>query len=182
MDKSALITFIRQVSLKKGDFTLASGQKSSFYIDLKLTTLHPRGIDLIAKYAYQKLIESEWVIEGIGGPTLGADPLATGISLEAYRNGRIWPAFIVRKNTKSHGTDQSVEGRSNLAENAKVVILEDVVTTGGSSLDAIEKVRAERLNPVGVLSVVDRQAGAKQAYEREGLAYVSLCQLSDILD
>ncbi len=179
MGQSELINIIRKLSYREGDFTLASGQRSSFYIDLKNTSLDPEGIQLIAKFAFEALQGSGWSIDGVGGPTLGADPIATALSIEAYRSGLNWPAFIVRKEPKKHGTSKYVEGIQNLKPGASVVVLEDVVTTGGSSIKAIEKLKMDGLNPVGVLTIVDREAGAKEAYEKHDLPFISLCRISD---
>src|SRR4051812_29902807 len=117
MDKKPLnevIRLIRKLSYREGDFTLASGKQSKFYIDLKATTLHPEGIYWIAEASLELIMREQWSIQGVGGLTLGADPLATGISLAARNRGTLWPAFIVRKESKGHGTSQYIEGTENL--------------------------------------------------------------------
>ncbi len=180
MDHRELVRLIRKLSYREGDFTLASGQKSSFYVDLKATTLHPEGIAAIAYHAFEKIEASGLGIDAVGGPTLGADPIATALSLEAFRRGVFWPAYLVRKDSKKHGTHEYLEGKQNLPVGAKVLVLEDVVTTGGSSLQAIEHIRAEGFHPVAVMTVVDREQGAAERYQNMGLRFLSLCTLSDI--
>src|SRR4051812_28321077 len=132
-----LIALIRKLSYREGDFTLASGKKSTFYIDMKVTTLHPEGAHLIGELAVETLKQAGINVGGVGGLTLGADPIATAVSLAAYRHGMIWPVYIVRKEAKDHGTSKYVEGTENLKPGASLIVLEDVVTTGGSSLKAI---------------------------------------------
>ncbi|MBC7387350.1 MAG: orotate phosphoribosyltransferase [Cryobacterium sp.] len=183
-EKEKLRTFIRERSYREGDFTLASGKKSTFYIDMKAATLAPAGAFLIGRLAYQlltdKLSETEARIEGVGGLTLGADPIATAVSLAAYAFGAEWPAFIVRKEAKGHGTGRFVEGRENLADGAEVIVLEDVVTTGGSSVKAIERLRAEGYQPIAVLTVVDREEGGAAAFAALGIPLYSLLTIRDL--
>lgn len=178
--KNKLIQLIRQVSYREGDFTLASGQKSRFYIDLKSTTLHPDGAYWIGQLSVEKLLSSGLLIQAVGGLTLGADPLATAISLAARERGLSWPAFIVRKESKDHGTGRFIEGTENLRSGASVIVLEDVVTTGGSSLKAIERLRQAGYHPVAALTVVDREQGGAQRIEAAGVQFLSLIKLSEI--
>lgn len=182
--KNDLVRVIRDKSYREGDFTLASGQKSKFYIDMKATTLDPEGADLLGRLATEVLVQysktSGHQIEGVGGLTLGADPIATAVSLSAFRSGIRWPAFIVRKESKGHGTDQYVEGKENLRTGASVIVLEDVVTTGGSSVKAIERLRNEGFKPVAVLTVVDREAGGEAAFKKMGVDFLSLVKISEI--
>jgi orotate phosphoribosyltransferase len=184
MDQSTLtrelITLIRKLSYREGDFTLASGKKSSFYIDMKVTTLHPEGAHLIGELAVETLKASGISVGGVGGLTLGADPIATAVSLAAYRKGLIWPAYIVRKEAKDHGTSRYVEGTENLAPGSSLIVLEDVVTTGGSSLKAIERLRAAGYHPAAVLTVVDRQQGGAEAFEKAGVRFLSLVTLPQL--
>jgi orotate phosphoribosyltransferase len=175
-----LIRIIRKLSYREGDFTLSSGKKSKFYIDLKATTLHPDGAYCIGEVAVDRVLELKLPVQGVGGLTLGADPLATAISLAARKRGLLWPAFIVRKEPKKHGTSQYIEGTENLPKGASVLVLEDVVTTGGSSLIAIERLREAGFKPLSVLTVVDRQEGGEEALRKAGLSLVSLATLSQI--
>lgn len=184
MDQAALtrdlIALIQKLSYRKGDFILASGKKSSFYIDMKVTTLHPEGAHLIGELAVETLKKSDIDVGGVGGLTLGADPIATSVSLAAYRHGLKWPAFIVRKEAKDHGTSRYVEGTENLAPGASLIVLEDVVTTGGSSIKAIERLREAGYKPAAVLTVVDRQQGGAEAFEKVGVKFLSLVTLSQL--
>jgi orotate phosphoribosyltransferase len=175
-----LTRLVRKLSYREGDFTLASGKKSKFYVDLKATTLHPEGAYLIGETAYAVLKSEGFNVGGVGGLTLGADPLATSVSLSARAHGDLWPAYIVRKESKDHGTGKYIEGAENLKPGAELIVLEDVVTTGGSSLKAIERLRAEGFKPVAVLTVVDRESGGREAFEAVGVKYLSLTTLARI--
>jgi orotate phosphoribosyltransferase len=177
---AALTRLVRQLSYREGDFTLASGKKSRFYVDLKATTLHPEGAYLIGECAYELLMREKLPVEGVGGLTLGADPLATALSLAGRAHGVSWPAYIVRKEPKDHGTARYIEGTENLKPGASVVVLEDVVTTGGSSLKAIERLREAGYKPVAVLTVVDREQGGAQAFEAAGVRFLALTTLSKV--
>ncbi|MGK5083059.1 orotate phosphoribosyltransferase [Bdellovibrionota bacterium FG-1] len=178
--RAKLTQWVRKLSYREGDFTLASGKKSRFYVDLKATTLHPEGAHLIGEAAFVLLKRLGIQVEGVGGLTLGADPLATALSLCARTHGETWPAFIVRKEPKDHGTGKYIEGMENLKPGAAVVVLEDVVTTGGSSVKAIERLRAEGLKPVAVVTVVDRASGGATAFEAVGVPYYWLTTLADV--
>lgn len=182
--KLKLLQIIRDKSYREGDFTLASGQKSKFYIDLKATTLHPEGALLIGQLVVEEMQRSDaqplLQIDAVGGLTLGADPIATSVSLAAHAAGIFWPAFIVRKEPKAHGTSRYIEGVENMKPGAKVLVLEDVVTTGGSSVKAIERLREAGFQPVAVLTVVDREQGGKAAFEQLGVRFYSLLKISDL--
>lgn len=185
IDESArLLRLIRERSYREGDFTLVSGKKSKFYIDMKATTLSPEGAFLIGRLAYEVLHRryksSDFSIGGVGGLTLGADPIATAVSLAAYGQGVDWPAYIVRKEAKGHGTGRYVEGHENLKPGAKVIVLEDVVTTGGSSIKAIERLRAEGYDPIAVLTVVDREEGGETAFKVAGIEFIRLVSISEL--
>jgi orotate phosphoribosyltransferase len=178
--KSDLYRLIKKLSYREGDFTLASGKKSTFYVDLKATTLHPDGAYLIGEVAFRVIQESGIRVEAVGGLTLGADPLATAISLAARAHGVIWPAFIVRKESKDHGTGRYIEGVENLRVGASVLVLEDVVTTGGSSQKAIDRLNDAGYKPVATLTIVDREQGGAELLTKQGLKFLSLATLSDI--
>jgi len=178
--KSQLASLVRKLSYREGDFTLASGKKSKFYVDLKATTLHPEGAKLIGELATRVLLESGLPVDAVGGLTLGADPLATAISMTALSYGKIWPAFIVRKEAKDHGTGKYIEGTENMPAGASVVVLEDVVTTGGSSIQAIERLRAAGYKPVAALTVVDREQGGREAIEKLGVKLLHLATLTEV--
>jgi orotate phosphoribosyltransferase len=178
--KAELFSLIRKLSYREGDFTLASGKKSSFYIDLKATTLHPDGAYLIGEIAVRVIRESGLKVDAVGGLTLGADPLATAISLAGRAHGVTWPAFIVRKEPKDHGTGRYIEGIENMSPGASVLVLEDVVTTGGSSQKAIDRLKEAGFKPVATLTVVDRQQGGAELLTQQGLKFLSLATIGDI--
>lgn len=177
-----LTRVVRKLSYREGDFTLASGKKSKFYVDLKATTLHPDGAHLIGECTYELLCREKIAVGGVGGLTLGADPLATAVSLAARAHGKTWPAYIVRKEPKGHGTGQYIEGTENLKPGAEVVVLEDVVTTGGSSIKAIERLREAGYKPVAVVTVVDREQGGADAFAAVGVKYLALTTLQKVMD
>ncbi len=176
-----LLNLVRAVSYREGDFVLASGKRSSFYIDVKTTSLHPEGASLVGKLAVAKLLEAGYEFGGVGGLTLGADPIATAVSLAALEAGKFWPAFIVRKEPKEHGTGKYVEGADNLKKDLPLLVLEDVVTTGGSSLKAIERLRAEGYQPTVVLTIVDREEGGREALTKAGVEFHALLTLGQVI-
>ena len=134
---------------------------------------------MIGRLMYDMLKKGK-KIEGVGGPTLGADPIVTAISMTSFTEGNPIPAYIVRKEPKGHGTGQWIEGRKNLREGAEVAIVEDVITTGGSMLKAIERVKAEGFNVVRVLALVDREEGGREAIKEAGYGLEVLFTKKDI--
>ena len=178
--KTRLIEILRQRSYREGDFTLASGKKSNFYLDVKETALHPEGAHLIGNLAVELLQSNDIHPYGVGGLTLGADPLATAVSLAGYQRGLSLLAFIVRKQPKEHGTLAWIEGAKTFPPKAELVVLEDVCTTGGSSLKAIEKLQEAGFTVRAVITVVDRQEGAQAEFEKRGIKFFSLCNLAEI--
>ena len=184
-DRKRLIELVRELSYREGDFTLASGQKSSFYIDLKATTLHPEGAKMIGKVAVQTLIHelgegATRALAGVGGLTLGADPIATAVSLAAFDQGLHWPAFIVRKEAKAHGTERYLEGAENLKPGGSLVVLEDVVTTGGSSQKAIDRLIDAGFKVSTVLTVVDREQGGSESFLARGIPLIRLATITEV--
>jgi len=168
-EREELMAIIRELSYEEREVTLASGRKSNFYFDGKQTTLHPRGAVLVGKAFYDELKHFPGPIEGVGGLTLGADPIATATSMISSMEGNPIPAFIIRKEPKGHGTGQWLEGRKNLKPGSRVVIVEDVTTTGGSSMKAVDRARQEGLEVIGIITLVDREEGARENIEKEGL-------------
>lgn len=157
--KDELLQFIKENAVLKGSKTLASGKKTDFYIDGKLVTLSAQGIYLAAKVIYSEIHAAQ--ANAVGGPTLGADPIASAVALLSSQSGHPLKAFIVRKETKNHGTQKMIEGPA-LEEGDKVVMIEDVVTTGGSVLQAIKEVEKTKAKVVKVICLVDRKAGAAE--------------------
>ena len=177
----ALRTLLAERSARRGQFTLASGRVSSLYIDARLTTMSPEGLALIGPLGLGTLRHAGWHVDAVGGLTLGADPLASAVSLTSYLAGRPLPAFIVRKEPKGHGTGQWMEGRKVLRDGAQVAVLEDVVTTGASTLKAIERVEAEGLTVLGAFALVDRLEGGREAVEARGYKLHTLFTRKDFI-
>lgn len=178
--KSQLLKIIKEKSYREGDFTLASGKKSTFYLDVKETALHPEGAFLIGAMIVNTILENRLDPYAVGGMTLGADPIATATSLAAFANGLSLPAFIVRKQAKDHGTLAWIEGAKTYPKGAKLVVVEDVVTTGGSSLKAVEKLEEAGFKVIAIVGVVDRLEGARPAIEKKNIKFFSLCDLLDL--
>lgn len=182
--RGRLLELLIELSFERREVTLSSGEISNFYIDCRQTALHPEGaygigahlLDLVERLE----AETGRTAGGVGGMTLGADPLATAVSLAAWTRGRHLPAFIVRKETKGHGMRAAVEGRRNLPDGTPVIMLEDAMTTGGSTLRAAEKARADGLDPFAVAAVVDRGAGAVEAVQSAGYAVDALFHPADL--
>jgi orotate phosphoribosyltransferase len=178
-DYSALITLLAERSAKHGRFNLASGKESGFYVDARLTTMSPEGLALIGPLALLALRNSGWRVDAIGGLTLGADPISYAISYASAASDHPLRAFTVRKEPKAHGTGKLLEGP--IREGDHVAIIEDVITTGGSALRAIEAVHSAKASVAGVLALVDREEGGRQAIEKTGVSVVSLVTASQII-
>lgn len=157
---------LRDRSITRGDFILASGRRSSFYIDARRTTMSGEGLALVGRLGLERLAARGWEPDLVGGLTLGADPVAYALAAAARAQGRALDAFTVRKQAKAHGTGKRIEGC--FAPGATVVVVEDVITTGQSASEAIAAVTAEGGRVIGVLAVVDREEGGRVALERAG--------------
>lgn len=166
-------------SARRGRFTLSSGRESTLYIDARLTTMSPEGLVLIGQLGLRALESARWSVQSVGGLTLGADPVAYAISYASSLAGRPIRAFTVRKEVKSHGTQRLIEGP--FTEGDHVAVIEDVITTGMSALRAVAAVRDQGGVIEGVLAVVDRDEGGREAIEREGIPVITLTHVSDIL-
>ncbi|MBN1589418.1 MAG: orotate phosphoribosyltransferase [Pirellulales bacterium] len=175
-DKESLIALIRHKSLKFGDFTLASGKKARYYLDGKQVTLDPHGARLIAEGILDILAERE-MPDAIGGMSIGADPITAAVVTMSSVRGTPLAGFMVRKESKGHGTNQFIEGPVKPGQ--KVVIVEDVVTTGGSSLTAIERAKLFGLEVTGVIAIIDRMEGGAQAFAEAGYDLTSLLAITD---
>ncbi len=171
---------IKEKSYEKRKVVLSSGLESDFYFDGKQTTLHAEGAYLTGKLFFEAIKDIQEV-EGVGGLTLGADPIATATSVASYLAGRPIPAFIIRKEPKGHGTGAWLEGRKNFRPGSPVVIVEDVVTSGGSSLKAIRRAEEEGLRVLGVVTLVDREEGGRENIEKEGYWLKAIFTKTDIL-
>ncbi len=159
-------------ALKYGDFTLTSGKKSTFYFDGRLLTLDPEGAYLISQSLLPVLREAG--AEAVGGLTLGADPIVASIALASHINETPIPAFIVRKEAKSHGMGQTVEGP--LKAGSRVAIIDDACTTAGSLFQAIEAAEGAGCNVVKVVAVLDRQGGGGEELRRRGYDFIALLE------
>lgn len=175
-DKQALVDAIREKALKFGDFTLASGKKAKYYLDGKQVTLDGEGVRLVAE-GILDLLEADKMPDAVGGMAIGADPITAAVITMSAVRGMPIRGFMVRKESKGHGTNQYVEGPVQPGEH--VVIVEDVVTTGGSSLTAIERVEAFGLNVSGVIAIIDRMEGGREAFESRGYKLQSLLTIQD---
>ncbi len=166
-------------SARRGDFVLASGRRSSLYIDARLTTMSPDGLALIGHLGLDAVRQHFPGADAIGGLTLGADPVSYAIARESAGSSKPLRAFTVRKETKAHGTGRLIEGPYMAGDG--VVVIEDVITTGGSALRAVEALRAAGADILGVLAVVDREEGGREALEAAGHTVVALAHASDIV-
>jgi len=175
-DKQALIALIREKALKFGDFTLASGRKATYYLDGKQVTLDPAGARLVGEGILEHLDAGD-MPAAVGGMSIGADPITAAVVTMSAVNGTPLKGFMVRKQAKGHGTNQYIEGPVHPGDD--VVILEDVVTTGGSSLTAIERVEAFGMRVRKVIAIVDRMEGGREAFEQAGYRLDSLFTIRD---
>lgn len=175
-----LAKLLYERSYKEGKFILTSGRESDFYFDGKQTALHPEGAFLIG-HLFNHIIKDHTDITAVGGLTLGADPLVTATSVISYQLGRPLPAFIVRKSPKGHGTNQYLEGLSNLQTGKPVAMLEDVVTTGGSLLTACERVKKAGFTIGMLCTVLDREEGGNEAIKAAGYELHSIFRRSELL-
>jgi orotate phosphoribosyltransferase len=178
--RGRLVALLRSRSYRTGDFVLASGRRSTFYIDCRRTTMHAEGLHLIGTLGLAAIRERGWRADAVGGLTLGADPVAYAIAAATATQPPAIHGFTVRKAPKSHGTGQRIEGCFEAG--AHVVVVEDVITTGGSALDAVAAVRGAGGVVSGVLAVVDRGEGGRDALEAAGLAVHALVHARDLAE
>jgi orotate phosphoribosyltransferase len=180
--RARLAEIIRKRSFGRGEITLASGRKSDFYFNLKPTMLDPEGAALLAELTYETLKDDR--LDYIGGLEMGAVPLAGAIAQLSWLNGHPIAAFFVRKKPKEHGARLAVEGlaKGENLQGKRIVIVEDVTTTGGSALKAAEAVKDAGGDVVLVLSMVDREEGATETFAEAGLAFRALYKASEFLN
>jgi orotate phosphoribosyltransferase len=165
--RARLLDLLKTWSYEEREVTLASGKTSNFYIDCKQTVLSSEGHFLVGTLFGMLLADKAPDVEAIGGLTMGADPLASAVATLGFVAGRPLRAFYVRKEPKGHGTGQWIEGNKGLRPGMKVAIVEDVVTSGGSALKAIERARAFGLSVSVILGLVDREEGGREVLEKE---------------
>lgn len=179
--KEKLINILVEKSLKVAPtptFKLASGAISDTYIDCKKTTLTAEGAYLIGNIIFDKI--SHLNVKKIGGLSLGADPIAEAVAYTSYLKGRPIDAFVVRKKSKEHGLQLQIEG--DIREGDNVIIIDDVVTTGGSTIEAIKKAREFGLNIVKVIVLVDRQEGGKDNIVNQGVECEAVITKQELVD
>ena len=174
----SLKRLLMERSVKTGHFVLASGKTSNIYIDARLTTMSPEGMRLIGTLALEKIQSAGWNPDSIGGLTLGADPVSFAISYASADTEKPLRAFTVRKEPKTHGTGNLIEGPFSAHD--RVVVIEDVITTGKSALQAIEAVRRLGADVAGVLAVVDREEGGIQTIGSSGCEVVALTSIRSL--
>jgi len=179
-ERERLLEVIRERSYFTGEFVLTSGKVSDYYIDGKLTALDPEGAYLVGKQFFEKICDVAPEAEAVGGPTLGADPIVSSIAVVSHLEGRPLKAFIVRKEAKGHGTGSWIEGAKNIRAGAKVVIVEDVATTGASTLRAVTKAREAGYDVLCAIVLVDRKEGARENLEGEGIKFFELFSIDDV--
>ncbi len=163
-------------AIKWGKFSLASGRESDFYVDSKEVSLTGEGLWLIGHLVLERVLPH---VVGVGGLTLGADPIACSAALIAHSRGRELAAFIVRKEAKGHGTAKVVEGLSALAKGSRVTIVEDVITTGGSALVAVNRANESGLHVEQVVGLVDREEGGRAEIEKRGISVDAIFKRTD---
>ncbi|HNZ58141.1 MAG TPA: orotate phosphoribosyltransferase [Syntrophorhabdaceae bacterium] len=178
-ERERLLKLLKELSYEEGDFVLTSGKKSTFYIDCKETTLNPEGMHLVGNIMYE-MVRNLPGIDAVGGVSIGGDPLVCAVILEAYRRNDNLKGFFIRKEPKGHGSNLWVEGGKNLRKGMNVVILEDVITTGGSSLRAIEVTEKAGYNVKGTIAILDRLEGGKEAIESKHYMFKSIFNLNDL--
>ncbi|MEN0063067.1 MAG: orotate phosphoribosyltransferase [Myxococcota bacterium] len=177
--RERLIEILKELSILHGTFTLSSGGTSNVYVDVRQTTLNAEGAEHVAHLVLGRLRPE---VVAVGGPTLGADPIACGAT--AYSRavlGRDVHGFLIRKEEKGHGTGRYVEGMASLREGAAVCVVEDTTTTGGSLLRAIERARAAGLHVVQCLTIVEREEGAVERVREVGLTLESIVTWSELV-
>lgn len=165
--------------MRRGDFVLASGTQSNFYIDARLTSMSPEGLALIGPLALDSCRQAAWEMDAVGGLTMGADPISYAIGYASYSRPPAVRTFTIRKEAKIHGTRKLIEGPFQSGD--RVVIVEDVITTGGSACRAVEAVREAGGMISGVLAIVDREEGGRERIETMGLPVITLTGVTEIL-
>jgi orotate phosphoribosyltransferase len=162
----------------KATFKLASGKLSRYYVNCRIVTLNPEGMVLIGNLIFDKICDS--AINAIGGPSLGANPIADAVAMISYQKGKVIKPFYVRERVKDHGVVKKIEG--NILKGDRVVIVDDVITTGRSTIRAIECAQEEGLVVVKVIALVDREEGGREAIEQCVTGCESLITMSDLME
>lgn len=174
--RQSLLKLLVALAYKEGNFTLSSGQSSSYYINGKQVTLTAQGALILGQLIFSMLPEGTSAVAGL---TLGADPMVTAVSVVSAYENRPIPALIIRKEAKGHGTKAYIEGPS-LAERSKVVVLEDVVTTGKSALLAVERLKNAGYEVIQIIAIVDREQGGEALYASQGIPFKAIFSIKDL--
>lgn len=174
-NRERLLTLFRERALKFGDFKLASGKMAKYYLDGKQIALHSEGLWLVSEGLLELIAEFQF--DAIGGMSLGADPIVGGVLAAAGSRGRSLTGFLVRKEAKEHGTQKFIEGP--LVPGNRVIIVDDVITTGGSSLKAIDRVQEFGCQVVAAVCLVDRMEGGAQNFAARNIPFRSLLTIAD---
>lgn len=180
MTQERLVALLRERSFQRKRVRLASGRESDFFIDCKQTILTGEGHALTGSLMFDALAQLG-PVDAVAGVALGGCPLASAVSLTSFLRGAPLPALYVRKEKKDHGTEKLIEGDKSLAPGLRVALLEDVITTGGSSLKALETLKAAGCVVAGIIAVVDRQEGGREAISEAGVPLITLCTRSDFM-
>ena len=176
--KKRLFEILKTQAFFKGDFTLSSGKKSSYYLDARLVTLSAEGAFLCGKLI--RALVNDKNPTAIGGPTLGADPMVGAVGAVSFLEGKPVKTFIIRKEAKGHGKGRMIEG-PELTVADRIVVIDDVATTGKAFLHSIEALALDGLKPVVCACIIDRQDGAKEALAAKGVEFVSLFTAAEFL-
>lgn len=177
-DDESLRRLLLERSVQRGSFLLASGQRSSYYIDCRPSTMSAEGMGLIGRLGWAAILRAGWRPVGVGGLTMGADPVAYAIAAASFGSDHPVDAFSVRKESKDHGTGRLIEG--NFKPGDAVVVVEDVITSGGSARKALAAVEGAGGRVLGVFAVVDREEGGKSSLEAEGRKVLALTTVSEL--
>jgi orotate phosphoribosyltransferase len=175
-DRDALVEQVKRLAVVHGEVTLASGRTADYYVDLRRVTLDGQTAPLVGRVMLD--LVQDWDFDAVGGLTLGADPVATAMLHATAATGGRLDAFVVRKQGKAHGLQRRIEGSP--VEGRRVLAVEDTSTTGGSVLTAVEALREAGAEVVGVAVIVDRDTGARQRIEAEGLPYRYAVSAADL--
>jgi orotate phosphoribosyltransferase len=178
--KEKLLQILKEKSLLRGDFVLASGARSTYYIDGKKTTFDPEGAYYVGQLLLDEIQKLNVKVDAVGGMSVGADPIVISIGLSARERGIPLRVFVTRKAVKDHGTKKLIEG--NFQAGDKVVLVEDVMTTGGSTLQAVEIVRQAGGEVAAALVIVDREQGGRKNLQEVGIPLISIFSINEVLN
>jgi len=176
--KNRLRSLLLEKSVVRGrEFKLASGKTSDFYVDARVTTLDAEGATLCGRIFFEML--SAFQVDAVGGYSIGADPIVSAIAVISYQEKKPLPAFIIRKEEKSHGTRKMIEG--NFRSGMRVALFDDVITSGGSIINGARQVEAEGGQVEVIMAVLDREEGGREAIESHGYRFLSIFTKKDLL-